>query len=71
MNPQRHTERQAVVPDISSEYITPLSTTNANAIEEANATEEDPSLYMAPVIHHEPAGDGEYEQLNLYETIDI
>ena len=63
VNPPRHPEQNLAIADISSEYITPLAALNPD--------EEDVPLYQAPVVDDKPSGVSEYEQLNLYEYIEL
>ena len=63
VNPSQHPARNLAIADISSEYITPLAAPNPD--------EEDVPLYQAPVVDDKPIGESEYEQLNLYETIEL
>ena len=62
----RHPEGLPAIPDISSEYLTPLRADIHN-----DDKEEDATLFMAPVADSETGASVEYERLNLYTTIDL
>ena len=66
INPRNPLDRLPAIPDISSDYLTPVRIATNNEEEE-----QDVPLYDAPVVPREQySGDNEYQRLHLYEIVE-